>query len=231
MLLEVGIFLWILGKSGMLGSADGFHGEWGLEGILEGMGKEGMRMGGRKWEKGMGEGKKEMGKGNGIGSGESGRGKGGNGTEGNGKREWDLEWKEWERKDWEWREWDWEWERIPAQLFWEKGIPRDAPKGPVSPTNHPRDWGRQLRGNSGSHGQAALIPAGSSFGMLRVRSSPEGLLGFRDRSGAMGAAADAEWLRWVSKQFGNAAGKEKEISLEEFKSALQVKEVRDPWEK
>uniref|UniRef100_A0A8C3UQG1 NADPH oxidase 5 n=1 Tax=Catharus ustulatus TaxID=91951 RepID=A0A8C3UQG1_CATUS len=42
--------------------------------------------------------------------------------------------------------------------------------------------------------------------------------------GTMGAAADAEWLRWVSKQFGNVAGKEKEISLEEFKSALQVKE-------
>ncbi|KAM7010789.1 NADPH oxidase 5-like [Passerculus sandwichensis] len=40
----------------------------------------------------------------------------------------------------------------------------------------------------------------------------------------MGTAADAEWLRWVSKKFGNAAGKEKEISLEEFKSALQVKE-------
>ncbi|KAM7039234.1 NADPH oxidase 5-like [Acridotheres tristis] len=40
----------------------------------------------------------------------------------------------------------------------------------------------------------------------------------------MGAAADAEWLRWASKQFGNVAGKEKEISLEEFKSALQVKE-------
>ncbi|NXB94332.1 NOX5 oxidase, partial [Vidua chalybeata] len=42
--------------------------------------------------------------------------------------------------------------------------------------------------------------------------------------GAMGAAADTEWLRWVSKRFGNVAGKEKEISLEEFKSALQVKE-------
>ncbi|TRZ08182.1 hypothetical protein HGM15179_018922, partial [Zosterops borbonicus] len=40
----------------------------------------------------------------------------------------------------------------------------------------------------------------------------------------MGAAADAEWLRWVSKQFGNGGGKEREISLEEFKSALQVKE-------
>ncbi|XP_062357141.1 NADPH oxidase 5 [Cinclus cinclus] len=40
----------------------------------------------------------------------------------------------------------------------------------------------------------------------------------------MGAAADTEWLRWVSKQFGNVAGKKKEISLEEFKSALQVKE-------
>nr|XP_054497774.1 NADPH oxidase 5 [Agelaius phoeniceus] len=40
----------------------------------------------------------------------------------------------------------------------------------------------------------------------------------------MGAAEDAEWLRWVSKKFGNVAGKEKEISLEDFKSALQVKE-------
>ncbi|XP_041325060.1 LOW QUALITY PROTEIN: NADPH oxidase 5 [Pyrgilauda ruficollis] len=40
----------------------------------------------------------------------------------------------------------------------------------------------------------------------------------------MGTAADAEWLRWASKKFGNVAGKEKEISLEEFKSALQVKE-------
>ncbi|XP_068059467.1 NADPH oxidase 5 [Anomalospiza imberbis] len=40
----------------------------------------------------------------------------------------------------------------------------------------------------------------------------------------MGAAVDTEWLRWVSKRFGNVAGKEKEISLEEFKSALQVKE-------
>lgn len=96
MLLEVGIFLWILGKSGMLGSADGFHGEWGLEGILEGMGKEGMRMGGRKWEKGMGEEKKEMGKGN------------GRRKEGNGKREWYWEWREWERerREWDRREWE-----------------------------------------------------------------------------------------------------------------------------
>ncbi|XP_050165707.1 NADPH oxidase 5 [Myiozetetes cayanensis] len=40
----------------------------------------------------------------------------------------------------------------------------------------------------------------------------------------MGTAEDAEWLRWVTKQFGSIAGKDKEISLEEFKSALQVKE-------
>ncbi|XP_032556123.1 NADPH oxidase 5 [Chiroxiphia lanceolata] len=40
----------------------------------------------------------------------------------------------------------------------------------------------------------------------------------------MGTAGDAEWLHWVTKQFGNIAGKDKEISLEEFKSALQVKE-------
>lgn len=41
----------------------------------------------------------------------------------------------------------------------------------------------------------------------------------------MSAAKDAEWLRWVTKQFGNIAGKDKEINLEEFKTALQVKEV------
>uniref|UniRef100_A0A8C5NRK8 NADPH oxidase 5 n=1 Tax=Junco hyemalis TaxID=40217 RepID=A0A8C5NRK8_JUNHY len=58
----------------------------------------------------------------------------------------------------------------------------------------------------------------------RLGDPKKGLLGFRDRSGTMGAAADAEWLRWVSKKFGNVAGKEKEISLEEFKSVLQVKE-------
>ncbi|KAK2524412.1 Nox5 [Columba guinea] len=40
----------------------------------------------------------------------------------------------------------------------------------------------------------------------------------------MSAAKDAEWLRWVTKQFGNIAGKDKEINLEEFKTALQVKE-------
>ncbi|XP_064245183.1 NADPH oxidase 5 isoform X2 [Passer domesticus] len=76
-----------------------------------------------------------------------------------------------------------------------------------------------------------LIPADPTLGcsMLgasgtRLGDPKKGLLGFRDRSGTMGAAADAEWLRWVSKKFGNVAGKEKEISLEEFKSALQVKE-------
>ncbi|NWH16002.1 NOX5 oxidase, partial [Grus americana] len=40
----------------------------------------------------------------------------------------------------------------------------------------------------------------------------------------MSAAEDAEWLRWVTKQFGSIAGEDKEIDLEEFKTALQVKE-------
>ncbi|NXJ99193.1 NOX5 oxidase, partial [Corythaixoides concolor] len=43
-------------------------------------------------------------------------------------------------------------------------------------------------------------------------------------SRTMSAAEDAEWLRWVTKQFGNIAGEDKEIDLEEFKTALQVKE-------
>lgn len=44
----------------------------------------------------------------------------------------------------------------------------------------------------------------------------------------MSEAEDAEWLRWVTKQFGSIAGEDKEIDLEEFKTALQVKEVRAP---
>ncbi|XP_074693465.1 NADPH oxidase 5 [Strix aluco] len=40
----------------------------------------------------------------------------------------------------------------------------------------------------------------------------------------MSTAEDAEWLRWVTKQFGSIAGDDKEINLEEFKTALQVKE-------
>ncbi|XP_075362746.1 NADPH oxidase 5 [Mycteria americana] len=40
----------------------------------------------------------------------------------------------------------------------------------------------------------------------------------------MSTAEDAEWLRWVTKQFGSIAGEDKEINLEEFKTALQVKE-------
>ncbi|XP_078097371.1 NADPH oxidase 5 [Mustelus asterias] len=35
---------------------------------------------------------------------------------------------------------------------------------------------------------------------------------------------DAKWLEWVTKQFENIAGEDKEINLEEFKTALKVKE-------
>lgn len=44
----------------------------------------------------------------------------------------------------------------------------------------------------------------------------------------MSAAEDAEWLQWVTKQFGSIVGEDKEINLEEFKTALQVKEVSAP---
>lgn len=37
---------------------------------------------------------------------------------------------------------------------------------------------------------------------------------------------DARWLEWVTKQFETIAGEDKEIDLEEFKTALKVKEVR-----
>ncbi|NXF86804.1 NOX5 oxidase, partial [Eubucco bourcierii] len=40
----------------------------------------------------------------------------------------------------------------------------------------------------------------------------------------MSTGEDTEWLEWVTKQFGNIAGENKEINLEEFRTALQVKE-------
>lgn len=37
---------------------------------------------------------------------------------------------------------------------------------------------------------------------------------------------DARWLEWMTKQFESIAGDDKEIDLDEFKTALKVKEVR-----
>lgn len=37
---------------------------------------------------------------------------------------------------------------------------------------------------------------------------------------------DTRWLEWVTKQFETIAGDDKEIDLDEFKTALKVKEVR-----
>lgn len=36
---------------------------------------------------------------------------------------------------------------------------------------------------------------------------------------------DTRWLEWVTKQFESIAGEDKEIDLDEFKTALKVKEV------
>ncbi|XP_054633836.1 NADPH oxidase 5 isoform X1 [Dunckerocampus dactyliophorus] len=41
----------------------------------------------------------------------------------------------------------------------------------------------------------------------------------------MSADEDARWLEWVTKQFESIAGDDKEIDLDEFKTALKVKEV------
>ncbi|NXG44643.1 NOX5 oxidase, partial [Psilopogon haemacephalus] len=40
----------------------------------------------------------------------------------------------------------------------------------------------------------------------------------------MSTGEDAKWLQWVTKQFESIAGEDKEINLEEFRTALQVKE-------
>lgn len=36
---------------------------------------------------------------------------------------------------------------------------------------------------------------------------------------------DAKWLEWVAEQFKTIAGEDQEIDLEEFKTALKVKEA------
>ncbi|XP_049761768.1 NADPH oxidase 5 isoform X1 [Elephas maximus indicus] len=42
--------------------------------------------------------------------------------------------------------------------------------------------------------------------------------------GTMNAEEDAKWLQWVTQQFESVAGEDREISLQEFKTALNVKE-------
>ena len=37
---------------------------------------------------------------------------------------------------------------------------------------------------------------------------------------------DAKWLAWFEQQFSIVAGSDRQIDLEEFKTALHVKEVR-----
>ena len=41
----------------------------------------------------------------------------------------------------------------------------------------------------------------------------------------MSAEEDAKWLQWVTRQFETIAGEDQVISLQEFKTALNVKEA------
>lgn len=41
----------------------------------------------------------------------------------------------------------------------------------------------------------------------------------------MSVDADARWLDWVTRQFESIAGEDQEIDIDEFKTALKVKEV------
>lgn len=41
----------------------------------------------------------------------------------------------------------------------------------------------------------------------------------------MSAKEDAKWLQWVTQQFETIAGENEEINLQEFKTALNVKEA------
>nr|XP_027781947.2 NADPH oxidase 5 isoform X1 [Marmota flaviventris] len=57
---------------------------------------------------------------------------------------------------------------------------------------------------------------------MRLTEEPAG----PDPEGCRGTSAeeDAKWLQWVTQQFKNIAGKDREINLQEFKRALNVKE-------
>uniref|UniRef100_A0A8C9UTF7 NADPH oxidase 5 n=1 Tax=Spermophilus dauricus TaxID=99837 RepID=A0A8C9UTF7_SPEDA len=59
---------------------------------------------------------------------------------------------------------------------------------------------------------------------MRLTEEPAG----PDPEGCRGTSAeeDAKWLQWVTQQFKNIAGKDREINLQEFKRALNVKEAR-----
>lgn len=41
----------------------------------------------------------------------------------------------------------------------------------------------------------------------------------------MNAKEDAKWLQWVTRQFKTIAGEDQVINLQEFKTALNVKEA------
>ncbi|XP_077425226.1 NADPH oxidase 5 [Vanacampus margaritifer] len=69
----------------------------------------------------------------------------------------------------------------------------------------------QLRKTPDSNSSVRTVPS---------RPGPAG----RPTWSAMSADEDARWLDWVTKQFESIAGDDKEIDLDEFKTALKVKE-------
>lgn len=64
-----------------------------------------------------------------------------------------------------------------------------------------------------------------STSLIRVSPPPRLPLLPASQTLTMSSEEDARWLDWVTKQFEIIAGDDKEISLDEFKTALKVKEV------
>lgn len=76
-------------------------------------------------------------------------------------------------------------------------------------------WPLKPDGCAIEHKQYCFVRTPSRCGGLR-RQTPN----------TMSLDEDARWLEWVTKQFESIAGDDKEIDLDEFKTALKVKEVR-----
>ncbi|KAG5273670.1 hypothetical protein AALO_G00154140 [Alosa alosa] len=103
---------------------------------------------------------------------------------------------------------------LPSQACWTAGSRGWRTSGRGADLLHLREQSLYLhiyRGTGTSHPKALLRVW---FMAIRNSSTPC----------TMSQDEDARWLEWVTKQFESIAGDDKEIDLDEFKTALKVKE-------
>lgn len=74
-------------------------------------------------------------------------------------------------------------------------------------------------------GPRPLLEEGTGPGTTRSPWPPQAHKPVSFVSSTMSAEEDAKWLQWVTHQFETIAGEDREINLQEFKTALNVKEA------